>query len=290
MPGALHVLGGEGLAVVPLDAFSQLEGQLGLARVPRPALAELRHDGGEAVQRLGLVEQHEIVEHRHEGLGDRDGGLLVQRGARRVVAMVDPERAALLLRRRRYDAGKQGHEHRGGNGRCACEHGVSPIRRSCRLLGTGAYGVELSTRARVEADFLKRRRPLSAALSATGDAGHTVRIIRCLAEGNGLMPGAGRPSLATCAAFSAASAARARSAAAAAAPGDLARAFSSGFSAESEPEPEPDANPDRRPRACVGLLVCLFGSAGSRAGTETKLDAPSLGGGDIERHQRQPQG
>jgi hypothetical protein len=97
MPRALHVLGRERLAVMPLDALPQFEGQFGVACVPGPALPQLGHDALEAVEWLGLIEQHEIVEHRHERLRDGDGGLLVQRSAWRVVAMVDPERTALFL-------------------------------------------------------------------------------------------------------------------------------------------------------------------------------------------------
>ena len=101
VPGALHVLGRERLAVVPLDALAQLEGQLGLARVPGPALGEVGHDGLGRVQRLLLIEHHQVVEDAHERLHRRDGGLLVDRGAGQVVAMVDAQRAALLLRQRR---------------------------------------------------------------------------------------------------------------------------------------------------------------------------------------------
>ena len=98
VPGALHVLGGERLAVVPFDARVQLEGELGLGRIPRPAVGQIRHDGFGRIERLGLVEDDEIVEDAHEGLHRVDGRFLMDRGARRLVAMVDAQRAALLLR------------------------------------------------------------------------------------------------------------------------------------------------------------------------------------------------
>ena len=70
VPGAFHVLGGERLAVMPLDAIAQLEGELGLVRVPRPAGGELRHDRIHAVLRLVLVVDDQIVEHpHHRGVG-----------------------------------------------------------------------------------------------------------------------------------------------------------------------------------------------------------------------------
>src|SRR5262245_48133400 len=98
VPGALHILGGEGLAVMPLDALAQLEGELGLALIPAPAGAKLWDNGVETVERFGLVEQHKIIEKRHEGLRDGNGRFLVQRGARGIVAMVNAQRPALLLR------------------------------------------------------------------------------------------------------------------------------------------------------------------------------------------------
>ena len=58
---------------------------------------------------LLLVEQDEVVEHGHEGLHRGDGRFLVDRGAGQVVAMVDAQRAALLLRqdRRRQADGRK---------------------------------------------------------------------------------------------------------------------------------------------------------------------------------------
>ena len=57
-----------------------------------------RHNRFQAVARLPLIEQDEIVEDRHERIDGRDGGLLVDRGRRRIVPMVVLERPALLLR------------------------------------------------------------------------------------------------------------------------------------------------------------------------------------------------
>ena len=114
MPGALHVLGRERLAVVPLHALAQFERELGLAVVPRPARSQVGHDRLQAVQRLVLVEQHKVVEHGHERLNDRDRQLLVHGRARRIVAMIDAQRAALLLRRRGF---RRRQQHREGHSR-----------------------------------------------------------------------------------------------------------------------------------------------------------------------------
>jgi hypothetical protein len=87
MPGALHVLGGERLAVMPLHALSQLERQLLLAVVPGPALREIRHDRLGVFVLLGVIEDDQIVVDRHVRNGDRDGRLFQDRCAGRVVAV-----------------------------------------------------------------------------------------------------------------------------------------------------------------------------------------------------------
>ena len=87
LPGALHVFGRERLAVVPFHPLAQLEGEPGAARIPRPALGQVRDDAVHAVERLRLIEQHEVVEHRHEGRHRRNRQLLMDRCARRVRAL-----------------------------------------------------------------------------------------------------------------------------------------------------------------------------------------------------------
>jgi len=100
IPGALHVIGGKGLAVVPFDAFAQPEAQLGLGRVPRPLARQIRHDRGEAGLRYVLIEHDEIVEEAHRRAKRRNRHFLVQRQARRAVEMIHPQRPARLLRQR----------------------------------------------------------------------------------------------------------------------------------------------------------------------------------------------
>ena len=97
-PGALHVLGGERLAVMPLHALVQLEGQLGVGWVPRPAIGQIRDHGLQALMRLGRIEHDQIVEHGGKRHHRGDGGFFQQRCARRIVVVIEPERAALLLR------------------------------------------------------------------------------------------------------------------------------------------------------------------------------------------------
>ena len=41
IPSALHVLGGEWLAIMPVDALSQLEREFGVALIPAPALGQV---------------------------------------------------------------------------------------------------------------------------------------------------------------------------------------------------------------------------------------------------------
>ena len=108
VPGALHVGRRERLAVVPLHALPQLEGELRLVGIVGPAFGQLRHDMVGTVHLLLRIEEDEVVEHRHEGLVHRDGRFLVDRGARRIVAMGDAQGTARLLgehrRRRRHKA------------------------------------------------------------------------------------------------------------------------------------------------------------------------------------------
>ena len=95
--GADDVLGGEGLAVVPLHALLQLEGEILVVGAPAPRLGEVGDDGLRAVLRLALVVEHQVVEQRHEGDDRRVGRLLVDRGAGRIVAMIHFQHAAALL-------------------------------------------------------------------------------------------------------------------------------------------------------------------------------------------------
>src|SRR5262245_49416436 len=97
MPGALHIPCGEWLTVVPLDAVAQIEGKLGLGWVPRPGRGEIGHNSVQSVEWLRLIKHDEVVVERHERLDHRVGGLFMQGGARWVVAMVEAERATLLL-------------------------------------------------------------------------------------------------------------------------------------------------------------------------------------------------
>src|SRR6266545_5437701 len=96
---------------MPFDALPQLERDLLLVGAPGPAFGQIRHDRVQAVARLALVEQHEIVEYRHERIDRRDCRLLMDRGGRRIVAMIIFERSPLLLRWRRY-----AREHRDSQG------------------------------------------------------------------------------------------------------------------------------------------------------------------------------
>ena len=98
MPGALHVLGRERLAVVPADPGPELEGELGSGRVPGPACGQIGDDGVEAVLRLVVVVADEVVEEGHERHVRGDGRFLVDRGARRLRGIVDLEHAAGFLR------------------------------------------------------------------------------------------------------------------------------------------------------------------------------------------------
>ena len=101
VPGALDVLCGKRLPVVPANALAQAKGQFRAVLVPRPAGGEIRHDRLQCVLRHMLVEDDEIVEHRHHRRDGRDRHFLEGRHAGRAVAMGNLEDAARLLRERR---------------------------------------------------------------------------------------------------------------------------------------------------------------------------------------------
>ena len=100
----------ERLAVMPLDAFPQLEGQRLVVGAPRPAGREIRADRLQAVLRDVLVVDDEVVEHRHERDIDRVGRAFMDRSAARTVSMIDPQDAALFRLGRACD--RQSH-HQG---------------------------------------------------------------------------------------------------------------------------------------------------------------------------------
>ena len=62
----VDVGGGERLAVMPFDAVPQLERQLLAILAPGPALGEVGHDRVDRIPLDMLIEQYEIVEHRHQ--------------------------------------------------------------------------------------------------------------------------------------------------------------------------------------------------------------------------------
>src|SRR6266481_3090737 len=109
--GAFDVLGGEGLAVVPLDAFAQLEGELGAVLAPCPARGELRHDRSQAVLRDMLVEQDEVVEYPHHRHHYADRPFLMDRHAGGAVAVIDAQGPALLLRQCRVGGAERNQRH-----------------------------------------------------------------------------------------------------------------------------------------------------------------------------------
>ncbi len=97
VPGALHVGGGERLAVMPAHSLAQAEGQFFPVFAPRPAAREIGNDRIQAVLRNLLIEQHEIVEDRHHRRDHRNCHFLQDRHAGRTVAVRHVEDAARLL-------------------------------------------------------------------------------------------------------------------------------------------------------------------------------------------------
>ena len=98
IPGALHVIGGKGLAVVPFDALVQPETQLGFGRIPRPLGRQIRHDRSKSRLCHVLIEHDEIVEETHRRPESRVGYFFMERQAGRAVEMVHSKHATRLLR------------------------------------------------------------------------------------------------------------------------------------------------------------------------------------------------
>ena len=118
----LDVLRGEGLAVMPLHVLAEEEDEVLVVVLPRPLLGQVADDGLQALGRLGLVEEDEVVEARERWEARRVRGCLVDGEALgQVLAQHDVEGAARLrgLRGGGADTGDgdargQGESQRGG--------------------------------------------------------------------------------------------------------------------------------------------------------------------------------
>jgi len=97
VPGAFDVLGREGLAVMPFDAVTQREGQLGALFVRRPTGGQIRDDRARAVLRHVLIVDDEIIETPHHRPQCRGRRFLEERHARRAVEMRNLEDTARFL-------------------------------------------------------------------------------------------------------------------------------------------------------------------------------------------------
>ena len=115
---AFHVGGGERFTVMPFHAGAQLEDQLRLIFAQRPALGEFGKDRIDRILRLVLIVDDEIVEKPHERNVRREGRFLVDRGARRTVAMVDFQDAAVF---RILGMERRGEESASSNDACRSE-------------------------------------------------------------------------------------------------------------------------------------------------------------------------
>jgi hypothetical protein len=100
---------------MPLNAFAQLERELGVPLVPRPLTREIGHDRIQTSLRFLLIIHYQIVEYANGGTLARDRQFLVDGHASRAVEEVDLENPALLLRDRRIGRGgrenQRGYDH-----------------------------------------------------------------------------------------------------------------------------------------------------------------------------------
>ncbi|MGY4432580.1 hypothetical protein ACVWWO_005057 [Bradyrhizobium sp. F1.13.1] len=110
--GAFDVGRRERLAVMPLDALAQFEGQLLVVAAPGPALGQLWPQGIRAILRNVLVVDDEIVEHSHEGHVDRICRALQDGRIGRAVAVIHPQDPALLWFAGRCDRRKRQQRQR----------------------------------------------------------------------------------------------------------------------------------------------------------------------------------
>ncbi len=99
VPSAFDIPGSERLAVMPIDAFAQFEGEPRPVLAPRPFGSELGDDRLLAVLRDMLVVNDEVVEHAHHRQHGRQCRLFEDRHARRAVAVIDFQDTAGFLRR-----------------------------------------------------------------------------------------------------------------------------------------------------------------------------------------------
>src|ERR1700722_21039662 len=96
--GAYNVLRGKRLAVMPLDAEAQLEGEPHAVFAPCPRGREIGDDRLEADLFNALIEQRQIIENPHHRPNGENGGFLHDGHGGRAVRRVDSERATGLLR------------------------------------------------------------------------------------------------------------------------------------------------------------------------------------------------
>src|SRR5262245_62480149 len=98
VPGALNVLRGKRLAIVPFDTLPKLECEAGAVLVPRPALGKLGNNRIDATDRLHRVKHDEPIEDGASSHHGRETDLLQARQARGVRADVHAMRSPVLLR------------------------------------------------------------------------------------------------------------------------------------------------------------------------------------------------
>jgi hypothetical protein len=112
-PGAFDVRRGERLAVVPLDALAQCEGQLGPVFTPRPSGRQIWDHRCDGVLLYVLVEHDQVVEDPHRRASRHSIDFLVHRQAWRRVEGMHPEDAARFLCEAWRNAECSRHQRRG---------------------------------------------------------------------------------------------------------------------------------------------------------------------------------
>ena len=124
---------------MPFHALAQLERDPFSVLAPAPALGQIRNDRVQAFSRFALIEQHQVVEHRHERVDRRYRRLLVNGRRRRIIAVVVFERAAVLLCQCRLDGKNGAGQNRSRDGEYSRTHLFLPgppaldLRAACRL-------------------------------------------------------------------------------------------------------------------------------------------------------------
>src|SRR6516162_9083688 len=107
---------------MPFDTLMQLERERKVVAAPGPTVGKLGHDGAQTVLRLVLIIDDQVVENRHRRHVHRERRFFVDREARRRLAMMDVQDAAVFRLGRLCGESRETSERSRRQGDEFCSH------------------------------------------------------------------------------------------------------------------------------------------------------------------------